>query len=161
MPTKMKPIPGKQSRRKANCARAVRAAVLAAVVLAAVIFAASCSDADSLGDEAATEVQVGTPPLWSNGIGELMRLKCGICHQVPAGEVSPDGTPQSFDLNYHIVNPDGVPGAKDVLVLFSIDTDKILRGPVGSIRQMPLEYATPLTEQEKSALEVWAADNGN
>ncbi|MCH8885615.1 MAG: hypothetical protein IIC13_03405 [SAR324 cluster bacterium] len=153
----MKRNPGKQSRRKANWARAVRAAVLAAVVLAAVVFAASCSDADSLGDEAVTEVQVGTPPLWSNGIGELMRLKCGICHQVPAGEVSPDGTPQSFDLNYYnaAAHPDGVLGAQDSTARTNI-TSGILRGPVGSIRQMPLEYATPLTEQEKTALEAWA-----
>ncbi|MCH8074738.1 MAG: DUF2851 family protein, partial [SAR324 cluster bacterium] len=142
MPTKMKRNPGKQSRRKANWARAVRAAVLAAVVLAAVIFAASCSDADSLGDEAATEVQVGTPPLWSNGIGELMRLKCGICHQVPAGEVSPDGTPQTFDLNYYnaAAHPDGVPGANDPILVLGWINSGILRGPVGSIRKMPLEW---------------------
>ena len=131
------------------------------MLAAAAVILASCSEADSLGDEAVTEVQVGSPPAWSNGVGELMRLKCGICHRVPAGEVSPDNIPQTFDLNYHIVNPDGVPGAKDVLVLFSINTDKILRGPVGSIRQMPLEYATPLTEQEKTALETWAAGGGN
>ena len=129
-------------------------------ILAAAVLAGSCSDADSLGDEAVTEVQVGSPPLWTNGVGELMRLKCGICHQVPAGPVSPDGIPQTFDLNYHIVNPDGVPGAQDALVLGGIDTDKILRGPVGSVRKMPLDYATPLTEQEKTALEVWAAGGG-
>ncbi len=137
-------------------------AMLAATVLAVAVMLASCSDADSLGDEAVTEVQVGTPPLWSNGVGELMRLKCGICHQVPAGPVSPDGIPQTFDLNYYnaAAHPDGVPGAQDSTVRSSI-TGGILRGPVGSIRQMPLEYATPLTEQERTALETWAAGDGN
>lgn len=129
------------------------------LLLAAICLLAACSDADSLGGEPLTEVQVGSPPRWDNGIGELMRLKCGVCHQVPPGPLTPAGTPQSFDLNFHILSPNGVPGAQDGLVLTAINGG-ILRGPFMGSRQMPLVYATPLAGQEINALEAWSLAGG-
>ena len=112
-----------------------------------------------LGDQPPTVVQVGSPPLWSNGVMELFQLKCGVCHRVPRSALSPVTVPQTFDLNYQVSSPSGVPGAQSALVLGRIDAG-ILRGLVPGLPRMPLDYATPLALSELAALEAWAAAGG-
>lgn len=125
------------------------ALLLARLAVAALL--GGCLQADTLGDEPPTVVQVGSPPRWDNGIGELMRLKCGVCHAVPRPATSPVETPQDFDLNYHINAPSGADGAQSIV---SDIVDGILRSSAGDER-MPLNYATPLVESEILALEAW------
>lgn len=116
-----------------------------------------CLDADTLGGEQVDEVTISGTPTWSNGVGELMQLKCGTCHQVPAGTLSPATVPANLDLNVHTSPSSGVRGARDIVA--PIDAG-ILAGPTGGTRRMPLDYATPLTDQEIGALEAWAAGGG-
>jgi hypothetical protein len=117
-----------------------------------------CLQADSLGDEPPDEVHVGTPPRWDNGVGALMALKCAVCHQVPRQEVSPKNTPDSFDLRYRVSSPTGLDGAAAIL---SEITGGILRGGSENKSAMPPAFATPLTSQERSALETWAGTGGD
>jgi hypothetical protein len=145
-------------RRPVLLAALLVAALLTAVLLTAVLLG-GCVDAESLGGAPPTVVQVGSPPLWSNGVQTLMQLKCGVCHQVPAAPISPAGIPQTFDLNYHILSPTGVPGAQDATVLTAL-TGGILRMPVAGVGPMPPLYATPLAAAELQALEDWATAGG-
>ena len=121
-------------------------------------FVAGCLDADTLGDEPPTVVEVGTPPLWSNGVGALMRLKCGGCHVVPHSSLSPRNTPDYFDLNHHVISPSGVPGAQTIIGNL-ITGSSILREKGDAI--MPPAFATPLVSAEILALEGWADGGGN
>ncbi len=130
-------------------------AVLLALFLA--VGVSGCLDADTRGGEAPDEVVIGVPPTWDNGIGELMALKCGVCHQVPPDRFSPSGIPSDLDLNFQTSPAFGIRGAVDVLTF--IDAG-ILEGTAGGVRQMPLEYATPLTGQEILALETWSLSGG-
>ena len=131
-------------------------ALLAAMLALAVPLLAGCVDADTLGDEPPTVVQVGDPPTWKNGVGELMQLKCGVCHTVPPNDLSPDNTPNDFDLNYHVTSPLGVPGA--VRVIPDIQGG-ILKASAEKDRMPPL-YATPLVPSEIKALKDWADGGG-
>lgn len=126
---------------------------LAAAMALALLLLAGCLEADSLGQEPVDEILFSGTPTWSNGVGELMQLKCAICHSVPPGAVSPATTPPDLDLNVHL--PYGtVRGAVDTLPYLAAG---LLRAGGGSsgVRQMPLIYATPLTAAEISALEGW------
>jgi hypothetical protein len=127
-----------------------------ALALLAAAALAGCVDADSLGSAPPTVIAVGTPPRWDNGIGTLLPLKCGVCHRVPAGPLSPAGIPQTFDLNYQIMSPLGVPGATDSTVQTAIQLG-ILRMAVAGVGPMPLPYATPLDPSEIQAIEDWQA----
>ena len=127
------------------------------LVLAGVVALAGCLEADTRGGEQVDEVTFSGAPTWDNGVGELMQLKCGICHQVPRGSLSPATVPGDLDLNSHTSPGTGLRGARDILVF--IDAG-ILRGDTGGTRQMPLEYATPLTTAEIAALESWSAEGG-
>lgn len=132
--------------------RTTRSTAWLLLVLAALALPGGCMDADSLGDEPPTVVAVGDPPTWANGVGELMQLKCGVCHVVPASDLSPRQTPQDFDLNHHIASPAGVPGA--VAVIADIQGGILTTAELGE--RMPLEFATPLVQSEIDALEAWA-----
>lgn len=118
---------------------------------------AGCLDAESRGGEQVDEVTISGTPTWDNGIGELMQLKCGTCHQVPGGPLSPANVPGDLDLNIHSSAEAGLRGAQDILRF--IDAE-ILRNSTGGTQQMPLEYATPLTSGEIDALESWSAGGG-
>ena len=128
-----------------------------ALLWIAVLGQGGCLDADTLGGEQVDEVIISGTPTWNNGIGELMRLKCGTCHQVPAGALSPATVPADLHLNAHTSPSPGIRGAQDIAAF--IDAG-ILTGSAAGTRQMPLAYATPLTDQEISALEAWAAGGG-
>lgn len=127
-----------------------------ALLLGVMVSLAGCLDAETRGGEPVDEVIVGSPPTWANGIGELMELKCGTCHRAPAGEFSPSNVPANLDLNNQTSTSVGVRGAEDILTF--IDAG-ILTGS-GGTRQMPLDYATPLTTQEIDALKTWSAGGG-
>ncbi len=129
---------------------------LPAMLLALSLGVSGCLDADTRGGEAPDEVVISGTPTWSNGIGELMALKCAVCHQVPPGRFSPAGVPSDLDLNFQF-QASGIRGAVDVLTFID---DGILSGLAPDVRQMPLEYATPLTGQEKQALETWSGAGG-
>ena len=116
-----------------------------------------CLDADTLGGEQVDEVIISGTPIWSNGIGELMQLKCGTCHRVPAGALSPATIPADLDLNLHTSPSSGIRGAQNIVTFIK---EGILRGSAGGTRKMPLDYATPLTDQEISALQEWAVGGG-
>ena len=132
-----------------------RFGIFAAVLGLLAALAGGC--AESLGDKPPTEVAVGTPPTWDNGIGELMRVKCAVCHQIPLTQVSSTDTPTYFDLRYWAQSPTGISGALIILPFLDVG---ILRGNVDDIRQMPLEFATPLVQREIDALMTWSANGG-
>ncbi|MCZ6729621.1 MAG: PKD domain-containing protein [SAR324 cluster bacterium] len=130
-----------------------RSMALLALAALALPVLGGCVDAESLGGEPPTEVRVGTPPAWNNGVGALMQLKCAVCHQVPLPSISPINTPVYFDLNYWDTAPSGVSGARLIVPFIA---SGILRADVDAIPRMPLTFATPLTAAEINALETWA-----
>ncbi len=115
-----------------------------------------CSNADTLGGEAPDETVITGTPTWNNGISEIVQNKCGTCHVVPATEYTPASI-RSYNLNLNVYAGDNstVRGADN---LGSWITGGILEQPMGSIRQMPLDYATPLTDREIGYLQTWAAN---
>lgn len=119
------------------------------LVLAAAA-AGGCMEANTLGDEPPDEVPVGSPPAWSNGMQELMTLKCGVCHQVPRPQSAPEQTPDDYDFTVLHGTAKGedneAVGAGDAV------------GEIQSVVQsgaMPLEFATPLTANERGAILAW------
>jgi mono/diheme cytochrome c family protein len=104
-----------------------------------------CLQADTLGDKPPDEVQVGSPPAWDNGMGELMTLKCGVCHQRPLPKNAPDETGSDYDFTVQHASGEGG-GAADALG----DIKEIVRGG-----EMPPDFATPLTDAERQAILDW------
>ena len=144
-------FPGiRKSSRRRSCLPCWAFAALA--LAASAVLSGGCLEADTLGGAPPDEVIVGDPPSWDNGIGQLMLLKCGVCHQVPRPAVSPNNVPDFFDLTRQFSNSAGVEGA--VSIIPSIQAG-VLRGELEFVPQMPLEQATPLTENERLALENW------
>jgi mono/diheme cytochrome c family protein len=123
---------------------------------------AACSDADSLGDEPPVTFTITGAPTWANGIGTLTETKCGYCHAVPRPEIAPSNTPTDLDLNRYttqVINGEVVRGGDSIgRWLF----DGILDHPVTQYadttkpRQMPLDYGTPVTDQEKTYYLAWS-----
>ncbi len=124
-------------------------------LLAGALLLAGCSNADTLGGEAPDETLISGAPTWNNGVQEIMTSKCATCHVVPASDYTPAGTPSKLDLSVY---------AGDNVTRFGANTlgawisGGILERDMGSIRKMPLAYATPLTSGEISALETWATN---
>ncbi len=126
---------------------------IAALALAALaVQLGGCLEAETLGGAPPDEVSVGDPPTWQNGIGQLMQLKCGVCHQVPRPAVSPENVPDGLDLTQQYPPSSGVLGAVSIIPFLQAG---LLRGDLEFMRQMPLKQATPLTENEILALEAW------
>ena len=117
-------------------------ALLALMVGASLI---GCADVDTLGDEEPTEVKISGTPTWENGIGQLMVLKCANCH-IPGSSYAPANTPQYTNFS----NSEDAKMAAPWIVGGILDHD------VANVRQMPLDYSTPLTQNEKDALLEWA-----
>ncbi len=115
-----------------------------------------CSDADTLGDEEPQEVHITGTPTWENGIRRLMKLKCALCHTIPFTDVTPENAPQNLNLTEY-ESTDDVRGAVDIVSWINAG---ILEKSVANVRQMPLEYSTPLTQSEIEALTMWATQGG-
>lgn len=143
--------------------RAPIALALAALLIAATL--GGCTSADSLGEEAPDRVAVGSPPAWNNGIGELFARKCAVCHQTPRPASSPSHTPGDLDLRFE-KSAGAIRAAEDVAAPIALgvlrhgltysDGTHVVRTR-SDVTMMPLEFATPLYEEEKIALETWAA----
>src|SRR5712691_9503731 len=69
-------------------------------VLLACLALGGCMDASTLGQEPADHVIITGTPTWSNGIGQLVNLKCAICHQAPRLPSSPGNVPADMDLRF-------------------------------------------------------------
>lgn len=137
---------------------------LAALVVTGGLLLGACSDATTLGGEAADRVAVGSPPTWSNGIGQLLERKCAVCHQVPRLASSPAATPADLDLRYEksfgairaaedIAGPISLGGLRHGLIYSDGSYSRPLTVDIGA---MPPDFATPLYADEVAALETWA-----
>ncbi len=125
-----------------------------------------CSDADTLADEAPREVIIQGVATWENGVGELLKLKCGYCHAYPLPPIAPNNIVPNLDLNVYETR------VEDGQVIRGADAigrwifEGILDGPVDIFadtafpRQMPLDYGTQVTDREKAILEKWS-DEGS
>lgn len=114
------------------------------------VLLSSCSRSYDLGDQPADSIPVDTAsPDWSNGISALIQNKCVTCH-TPAGQRSkfvPGNTPSSVDtINLESFFSDP---AKASLVQRRVFSD--------ATTPMPPKFATPLSDNEKTALSKWLA----
>jgi mono/diheme cytochrome c family protein len=140
-----------------------RSAALA--VLLASLALGGCMKASSLGQEAPAHVVITGTPTWSNGIEQLVSLKCAICHQVPRLALSPQNVPADLDLRFE-KSFGAIRAAEDVAAQISLgvlqhslvyDNGTYVNTGVNvTIRQMPLNFATPLYTDEIAALQTWA-----
>lgn len=129
----------------------------------------ACSDADTLGDEPPVEVPVSGTPTFANGIAELLDLKCGYCHAYPLPDLAPNNIIDDLDLTVYATRTEGgkvirgadaigrflQDGILDHAVNLYTDTRVFPPEPI-DMRQMPLDYGTPVTDAEKQALMAWA-----
>lgn len=127
-----------------------------------------CSSADTLGDEPPVEVTISGVPTFQNGIKDLLELKCAYCHAVPKPDIAPDTVPPDLDLTVYatqIVDGELIRGA-DSIGRYIFDgilnkevpqyADSFEPQTTENLRQMPLDYGTPLTETEIANLELWS-----
>lgn len=121
-----------------------------------------CSEADTLADEPPVEVVIEGMPSWQNGVGALVQLKCGYCHAVPRPDIAPNNTPLDLDLNHYatrLVEGQVVRGGDSLgRWLFDgiLDQAVTVYDDTSMPRQMPLNYGTPLTNREKTAMLLWS-----
>ena len=126
-----------------------------------------CMDATTLGREPADHVIITGTPTWNNGIGQLMKLKCAGCHQVPRLAISPQNVPVDLDLRYE--NTYGaIRAAEDIAAQISLgvlqhdlvyDNGSYTNAELNiTIRKMPLQFATQLYADEITALQTWAGN---
>lgn len=150
---------GQNAPRRTSIRGAAWAALLAGLALG------GCMKASTLGQEAPTHVVITGTPTWSNGIGELVNLKCAICHQVPRLALSPQNVPVDLDLRYEKTFG-AIRAAEDVAAQISLGVlqhslvydNGTYTQPVNiTIPQMPLLFATPLYPDEIAALQTWAS----
>lgn len=142
------------------------------LVCLAALLTFACSDADSLGDQPPVEVPITGNPTWENGIAELVDLKCAWCHAVPKPDIAPSDITPDLDLTQYatqIENGTVIRGGDSIGRWMA---DGILEHPVDlyvditqfpdetilAVRQMPLDYATQLTQSEITALLAWSAN---
>ena len=124
----------------------------AGIILSLGMTLIACSEADTLAGEEPDEVVITGTPTWENGVKKLVGLKCATCHTVPPNDLTPDNAPQNLNLNEYSGNENYL-GATTLGFWISAG---ILETKLGTVRQMPLDYATPLTQKEKDALKTWA-----
>ncbi len=140
------------------------------IALLALTILLNCSDADTLGDEPPVEVVISGQPTWENGIGELVRLKCGYCHGYPIPDIAPNDIITDLDLNVYETRVENGMVIRGADAVGSWIREGILDRDVGvffdeartdPVRQMPLDYGTPVTEREKAFLEMWSAEGSS
>ena len=124
----------------------------ALLLLASVPWLQGCLEADTLGGKAPDEIVISGTPTWDNGVAELMGLKCAVCHALPQPDEAPSHTPRDLDLARQ-QSSGGTRGAEDIAPFIAAG---ILSETVLGVPSMPLEFSTPLTSNEITALERWA-----
>lgn len=126
------------------------------------LFLMQCSDADTLGDEPPIEVSIQGSLIYTNGIDELLQKKCAWCHAFPLPPLAPDNIVDNLDLTRYETRLEGEKVIRGADAIGSWIHQGILSGPVAIFdatsnpRQMPLDYATPLTSTEITALRDWS-----
>ncbi len=107
----------------------------------------SC-EAYDLGAEQADHVAVASEsPAWDNGIGELVSKKCASCHTSNRSKFVPQNTPEAYDS----LGSQAFFTSSQVLarVIARVENTEV---------PMPPNFATPLYEDEKSALITFAKE---
>ncbi len=122
------------------------------ILLGILTIVLGCSEATTLGDDEPDDVTLSATPTWEDGVGRLVRLKCGVCHTVPHSDLTPNDAPNDLDLNDYASDEN----IRRADVLGSWLLSGILTQDVAGVRRMPLDYATPLTQTEIEALQNWA-----
>ncbi|MCB1044019.1 MAG: c-type cytochrome [Acidobacteria bacterium] len=126
------------------------------------LLALNCSNADSLGDEPPVEIAVSGSPTYLNGVGELLKVKCGYCHAHPLTDLSPDNIVNNLDLNSYETRLDGDLVVRGADAIGRWIEEGILEHDVAIFvdsvdpRKMPLDYGTPLTQREIASLHQWS-----
>jgi mono/diheme cytochrome c family protein len=151
-----------RSPRRARTAgdRPTAAALLLALLCVA---SAACSESDTLGGERPPEVLLPAAPTYEDGVKALLDLKCAYCHVAGSGRLEPDDAPDDLDLETYETTL-----LADGTVMRGADSigrwifDGMLRHDIddyegGTIRQMPLDYGTQLTDDEIAGLARWSA----
>lgn len=136
------------------------------IALIACLPLGGCTGATTLGQEPAEHVVITGTPTWSNGIGQLVSLKCVGCHQVPRLAISPQNVPTDLDLRYE-KTAGAIRAMEDIAAQISLGLlqhDLVYgngsygnTGLIVTVRKMPLEFSTPLYADEVTALESWAS----
>lgn len=126
-----------------------------------------CMEASTLGQQAPDHVLITGTPTWSNGIGQLVNLKCANCHQVPRLASSPQNVPADLDLRFE-KSFGAIRAAQDIaaqIALGVLQHDLVYGdGRAGyvnaslnvTVHKMPLLFSTPLYADEITALQTWA-----
>jgi len=106
--------------------------------------------AHDLGDEEALSFTIDkTNPTWDNGIGALINAKCANCH-TPASQRSkfvPSNTPTTYDAIGSAAFFDSSNATLIQKVYEQVFT--------ATTKIMPPNFATPLTDDEKTALKTY------
>jgi mono/diheme cytochrome c family protein len=127
--------------------------------IAVAMLVCACQQATTLGGKAPDTVTITGTPTWSNGIGQLMALKCAVCHQQPLPDVAPNNTPTDMAFT-QFASQGTLRGAQDAVsaIQAGILQHTLTFAPGQPIiLQMPLDFATPLVPSEEAALETWAS----
>ena len=133
------------------------------ILIGLLAISVACSKTDTLGDDAPREVAIAGQPTFENGVGELLALKCGYCHVIPASDLSPDNIVTDLDLNQYATRLSGTQVIRGADAIGRWIKEGILDHGVNvfynsaDARQMPLDYGTPLTQREKDALVAWSS----
>lgn len=100
-----------------------------------------------LGDEKPDQISIDTKVLaWDSGVGELIQKKCANCHHSARGQTVPGNTPHILN---NIGDPDFFSQKKNLGLVLAIKR-RIEATDVD--RAMPPRFATPLYDNERSAL---------
>lgn len=132
------------------------------ILMFALLGLVACSDADSLGDEPPVSFTITGQPTWNNGIGSLTNAKCGYCHAVPRPEIAPINVPDDLDLNRYktaVIDGQVVRGGDSIgRWIFDgiLDHGVAIYSDTSKPRQMPLDYGTQVTDQEKTYFLAWS-----
>jgi mono/diheme cytochrome c family protein len=108
--------------------------------------------AETKGSDAPDTVHIVGTPTWTNGVAELVALKCAVCHAQPLPDISPHNTPHDLDLRQQSAQGT-LRGADEIAAFVSAG---ILRQDLTGYPRMSPPYGTPVVAEERTALETWA-----
>lgn len=115
--------------------------------LTSIIYLTSC-EAYDLGDRDPISYQIDQAnPTWAGGVGQLVAAKCANCHSSQRSKFVPSDTPTGYDDIAH-ESFFSTTNTSRIQTVYS----RVFESPT---RPMPPNFATPLTESEKSALRTF------